>query len=136
MSGSKVYSVKQTPKFERSLRELIRSAFPKSDPPERLMHGLGVIFDLLQSDPRHEAFCRPEPAKHLGVPAGCELWKVRFDLPGVRGALGAARFVYLICEERREVILVWAYSHKQFAKRPPHKDMKKAIREIAKLFDG
>jgi len=134
VSGSKAYSVKRTPKFERTLRELIRSAYPKSDPPEKLVRALSLTFDLLQSDPRIEPLCRREPSKGLDVPSGCELWKMRFDLPGTRGSLQAARFIYLLCETKRLVVLVWAYSHKQFEGRPPHRDLKKALKAIAEML--
>ncbi len=136
MRGSRNYSIRRTPKFEQTLKQLLKSAYPKSKPSKELIDGLYLVLEVLSTDPRFESLCRREPSKHLNIPPGCELWKVAFDLPGVRGALQAARIIYLICEARREVILVWAYSHKQFEGRPPHRDLKKALKVIAEMLDA
>ena len=49
--------------------------------------------------------------------------------------MSMGRIIFLLCEEAKTVILLWAYSHKQFSKRPPHADLRRAILDILDLLE-
>lgn len=51
-------------------------------------------------------------------------------MPQLRGAAGQGRLIYLLNTTRKEVTLVWIYTHAEFEKRPPDKSLKRLLREI------
>jgi hypothetical protein len=63
------------------------------------------------------------------------LYKAYFPADGLRGAASAARLLYLVNPGQRQIVLVWIYTHKQYAKRPPEKDIDWALR-VAMAMEG
>lgn len=61
---------------------------------------------------------------------GFELWKLHFDMPRLRGAAGEGRLIYLIDQQRRIVYPVWIYTHDEFAKRPPEREMRRLLKSV------
>jgi len=53
-------------------------------------------------------------------------------MPGLEGASGLGRLLYIVDEQRKKVHLVWVYTHHEFSKQPPTKDIKKAAKEIVR----
>lgn len=63
---------------------------------------------------------------------GWELWKATFDMPGLHGQARHGRMIYLFNVHDRLAIPILVYTHAEFAKRPPEKDLKRLLKEHAK----
>ena len=63
-----------------------------------------------------------------------EFRKLRFAIPDLRGASGQGRLMYLINSTQHKIILVWIYTHEEFAGRPDDKSLKVSLQDaIASL---
>ena len=51
-------------------------------------------------------------------------------MPQLRGAAGQGRLIYLLEFTKKEVIIIWIYTHAEFEKRPPDKNLKRLLLEI------
>ena len=81
----------------------------------------------LESDPfAHEE--EPWPGPPPGP--GCELRKARFWMHRIRGPARAGRLVYLVNIQKREVVLVWLYTHAEFQQRPADVDLQQALNRL------
>lgn len=95
---------------------------------EDLLEG---FLEQMRSSPRvPDTVGHPEPWPRGVAQEGFELWKMHFAMPGIRGAAGEGRLVYLISEENRAVYLVWIYTHDEFSKRPPEKEMGRLLKSV------
>jgi hypothetical protein len=66
---------------------------------------------------------------------GLELWKLEFKMPQLRGAAEQGRLIYLLDFRKKEVVLVWIYTHAEFEKRPPDKNLKHLFIEIMDNYE-
>lgn len=66
----------------------------------------------------------------LRLPEGWEFRKYYFDMPSLRGASGQGRLMYLVNRSLTLIELVWIYTHNEFEKRPPDKNLKQLIQEL------
>jgi hypothetical protein len=82
-----------------------------------------LIEDQYPTNSRYE----PLPRKmHL-----LEGWTFhKLEMRFSQGASGQIRLMYLVNTTVCIIILVWIYSHEQFAKRPADPDLKSIIKEI------
>ncbi|MBZ8181583.1 hypothetical protein [Oscillatoria salina] len=51
-------------------------------------------------------------------------------MPNLQGASEQGRLIYLVNQNERMIVLVWIYTHEEFAKRPPDKTLKQILQEI------
>ncbi|TAF36574.1 MAG: hypothetical protein EAZ69_09995 [Oscillatoriales cyanobacterium] len=126
MNGSEQFQIKLSKNFERTQQKLIRDRYRKNQT------GLVKFVELIQKflriltvDPRP----RP-PLGHLeqwpkqwpkgSSREGLELWKLEFKMPQLT---------------KKEVVLIWIYTHAEFEKRPPDKNLKHLLLEIMDNYE-
>ena len=115
-------------KFERSIKLLKKSYKSKQD----AQTFVAVVTNIVQGlviEPR------PENSRLETWPSNLrsddqEFRKLVFILPGRKGASGEGRLMYLIDDARQIIHLVWIYTHEEFKKRPPDKDLKGIMQEL------
>lgn len=132
MTGSGGYQTRPLSNFETSYKKLVKKHYRKNrqagEAFAKLVEG---FLRLLRSAPRPpEAFGHLEPWPGRAAREGFELWKLDFDMPGLRGAAGEGRLIYLVEEKERTVHIVWIYTHGEFEKRPPEKELGRLLREV------
>lgn len=75
-----------------------------------------------------------EPAPHHSLEEGQELWKVRFKIPGHRGAREQCRIIYIYHGKEDWVLPLIIYTHAEFAGRPPDKQLAQLIKDVDEWF--
>ncbi len=130
MTGSDVYQTKPLSNFETSYRKLVKKHYRKNHQArEEFIDLVGGFLRLMRSSPRlPHAVGHLEPWPPGTAEKGFELWKMHFDMPGIKGAAGEGRLVYLIAEEERIVYPIWIYTHDEFDKRPPEREMGRLLK--------
>lgn len=115
-------------KFERSVKLLKKSYKSKQD----AQTFVAVVTNIVQG-----LVIEPRPGSSRLEPWPSNLWsddrefrKLVFILPGRKGASGEGRLMYLIDDARQIIHLVWIYTHEEFKKRPPDKDLKGIMQEL------
>ncbi len=78
----------------------------------------------------------PEPYPKGSSREGYELWKLKFKMPQLRGAAEQGRLIYLLDVRQQEVILIWIYTHAEFEKRPPERDLKRLLLDLIESPPG
>ena len=137
MNGSEQFHIKLSKNFDKTQQKLIRDRYRKNQA------GLVKFVELIQKflrilsiDPRP----RP-PLGHLekcpkgSSREGLELWKLEFKMPQLRGAAEQGRLIYLLDITKKEVVLLWIYTHAEFEKRPPDKNLKHLLLEIMDNYE-
>ncbi|MEM9121024.1 MAG: type II toxin-antitoxin system RelE/ParE family toxin [Cyanobacteria bacterium P01_F01_bin.56] len=128
-NGSPRYRVIPSDKFARALKTLKKSYKSKREA-QAFADAIGDIVDNLIDQPRPDSSrLEPWPA-NLASPNDWEFRKLVFPIPARKGASGEGRLMYLVNDQRLLVRLVWLYTHEEFKKRPPEKDLKTLMREL------
>lgn len=129
MTGSPTYHVDPTEKFERSFTALTRRYRKNPSGLAAFEALLKETVEHLSRDPRPR-LARPEPWPKGEHVQGCELRKISFHLPGLRGAVREGRLIYLVDDTTNPpvVALLWIYTHEDFKKRPPDSEIRNVIR--------
>jgi len=126
MTGLIPYLLEKSPNFERSFKKLVKSY--KSDSQKQQ-------FILVISERLEELTINPYPpqARAEPLPSGFKLsedWQFyKLVIVIAKGASGQIRIMYLVDEINRIIKPIWIYTHQQFIKRPPDKDIKDVINE-------
>ncbi|MBW4513707.1 MAG: type II toxin-antitoxin system RelE/ParE family toxin [Timaviella obliquedivisa GSE-PSE-MK23-08B] len=122
MAGLPPFSIESTDSFQRSFKKLEKVYRRKF---LGMVEGIleGMIEDPYPLSSRQE----PLPSK-IQLPDGWTFHKLEFRIS--KGASGQLRLMYLVNSSTYVIRLLWIYSHEQFSKRPPDKDLKDVIREI------
>lgn len=133
MSDSTNYQTKLSETFEKSYQKLIKAHYPNKESQDKaeLDDALETIISALSNDPTVSPYVGHwEPWPHGTAAQGFELWKLHLSMPGLGGASQRGRILYLVNQNERAVHLLWIYTHQQYSKRPPDKELKKAIKEL------
>lgn len=129
MSGSAKFQIARSDRFERSLEQLLRNHYRKDRKNrESFQEALSKIVEELSLGVTPRG-ARPEPWPHGSHDPDLQFMKLRFDLPGLRGAAGQGRLMYLVSPEEQVVVLLWIYTHAEFGGRPPDKDLAQLLAE-------
>jgi mRNA-degrading endonuclease RelE of RelBE toxin-antitoxin system len=121
VTGSTHFSIEKTANFERSFKKLAKAQ--------------GQAFVDLVAGALEELIVNPYPLKareeplpgRLQLPVGWTFHKLEIRVG--KGASGQVRLMYLVNESEAMIKPLWIYSHEQFAKRPPDKDLNNVIQE-------
>lgn len=122
MTGLTPCSIEQSDNFKRSFKKLAKA--------------LGgnfvdivaqVLVDLTENQYPTNSRQEPLPGK-IRLPEGWTFHKLEFRVS--KGAAGQIRLMYLVNPNTCTIIPIWIYSHEQFVKRPPDKDLKSIMKEI------
>jgi len=136
MSGSKKWTIKATEDFERSLKDLLKNYY-KKDPKGKTEFKLllkSFIEQLRTTTLPKTSLLETKREKAPSKSLGSEqlLAKLYFKLPRLRGSAGEGRIIYLIDSEKKEIKLLYIYTHKQYSTRPPDKLLKDLIKQNGK----
>lgn len=121
MAGLPPFSIENTDHFKRSFKKL-----------EKFHRGkfTEIVADILErliEDP-YPLSSRQEPLpSKIQLLNGWTFHKLEFKIS--KGASGQLRLMYLVNASTCVIRLLWIYSHEQFSKRPPDKDLKDVIQE-------
>ena len=121
MTGSPPFLLENNEKFARTFRKLAKSkAYGKT-----LVDTITPILESLRYNPYpRQARDEPLPGK-TSLPEEWTLHKLEIWLG--KGASGQVRLIYRVNETERVIRPIWIYSHEQFKKRPPDKELADAI---------
>jgi mRNA-degrading endonuclease YafQ of YafQ-DinJ toxin-antitoxin module len=122
------YNIVLSGKFERAIKALKKSYKSKQDGKTFA----GVVANIVQGltiDPR-PGDSRLEPWPSNLRSDTWEFRKLVFTLPGRKGASAQGRLMYLVSDSLKLLQLVWIYTHEEFQKRPPDKDLKGIMQEL------
>lgn len=135
MTGSPKFLRVPTRNFERSLRRLIKR-YKGSREKQAFIVFISQLVDELCNEPHpsNSAF-EPIPGK-MALSEELEFRKLRFAIPGLRGASGQGRLMYLINSTQHKIILVWIYTHEEFEGRPDDKSLKVALQDAIASLGG
>jgi hypothetical protein len=134
MTGLPKFSKVPTRNFERWLKRLIKY-YKGSREKQAFIAFVFQLVDELCDEPRpSNSALEPIPGKM--TLEELEFRKLRFTMPGLRGASGQGRLMYLIDSTESKIILVWIYTHKEFEGRPDDKSLKISLHDaIASLTE-
>lgn len=128
MTGSPKFLKVPARNFERSLRRLIKR-YKGSREKQAFIVFISQLVDELCDEP-HSSNSAPEPIPgKMPLQEELEFRKLRFAMPGLRGASGQGRLMYLINSTQRKIILVWIYTHEEFEGRPDDKSLKVSLQD-------
>ncbi len=138
MNDSGKFQIKLLANFEKTQQKLLRDRYRKNPTGKAEFVALIEKFiKILSIEPR----IRP-PLGHLEkCPKGAsrdgwELWKLEFKMPQIpSGEAGQGRLIYLINFIEKKVGLIWIYTHAEFEKRPPDKNLKYLLLEIMDNYE-
>lgn len=120
--GCSHYSINETEKFLRSFKTLAK----KHKRNNAFIPCVTAEIDKLRTNPKIAQ--EPLPAKLFRImPPDLGFFKSRFSVSN--GTSGQIRLMYLVDDIHCNVILLWIYSHEDFAKRPPDKDLTTLIKQ-------
>ena len=125
--NSMTYKVIPSAKFTRNLKAL-KKQYKSKRAAHSLITCIGDIVEALTSQPQPDG-SRLEPWPNIHYP-DWEFRKLIFPVPERSGASGEGRLMYLVNQQRLLILLVWLYTHEDFKKRPPEKDLKTLMREL------
>lgn len=133
MASSDNFQTKRLDNFNRSYSEVIKTHYRQNrQDKEKFERQVADYIDNLRKSPRP-----PRPAGHTEpwpngtFREGWELWKLEFDMPGLKGQAKHGRLIYIIDTQRSIVYLLWIYTHKKFAGRPPEASLRQLLNEAA-----
>lgn len=121
MTGSTRFSIEKTDHFQQSFKKLAKVQ--------------GQAFLELVANALEELIVNPYPLKARAEPLSGKMqllegWTFhKLEIWTGKGASGQIRLMYLVSESEAKVKPLWIYSHEQFAKRPPDKDLKSIIQK-------
>lgn len=122
MTGSPLFSLEVSDSFKRSLKKLSKAYKGK------FVETVTKTLERLIVNPYPpEASDEPLPSR-MKLLDGWSFHKLRFKIG--KGASGLIRLMYLVNDEERRIKPLWIYSHEQFEKRPPDRDLAKVLKEI------
>lgn len=135
MSGASNFAIRYAAKYETTYSKIFRTHYRQSqedaDEFERL---LDEIEEALVEDPLlHNATQMPWPRGTSR--AGCELYKLKFAMPGLRGASKLGRLLYLVDRTNREIYFLWIYTHQEHKKQPRDKEFKQVLHSVFRHFN-
>jgi len=138
VNDSGKFRIKLLTNFEKTQQKLLRDRYRKNPQGKAAFVALIEKFiKILSVEPRP----RP-PLGHLeqwpkGTSRdGWELWKLEFKMPQISsGEAGQGRLIYLINCIEKKVGFIWIYTHAEFEKRPPDKNLKLLLLEIMDNYE-
>jgi hypothetical protein len=132
VNGSEQFHIKLSNNFERTQQKLIRDRYRKNQAGlVKFVELIEKFIKFLSLDPRlGPPLGHLEPWPQGSSRDGLELWKLEFKMPQLRGAAEQGRLIYLLDITKKEVVLLWIYTHAEFEKRPPDNNLKRLLREI------
>ena len=132
MATTENYTVIERDRYKSSYDKLLKKHYKRNKKARNEFEELVDTFkDALKVNPFDVGIPSPE-----GFPEGARTENLLFmkkrwkRLPGLSGASRFGRLIFIIHEPSKTVFLDWIYTHQEFEKRPPEKDLIKDINSI------
>lgn len=137
MNGSEQFQIKLSNNFERTQQKLSRDRYRKNQAGlVKFIELIEKFLKILSVDPRpRPPLGHLEPWPKGSSREGLELWKLEFKMPQLRGSAEQGRLIYLLDITKKEVVLLWIYTHAEFEKRPPDNNLKHLLLEIMDNYE-
>lgn len=125
-----MFRINPSDKFKRSYKELLKRHYKGEKAKKVFQDCIAQIIKNLSSNPlMPNSFAEGWPGS-LSKPEEWEFRKYYFDMPNLRGAAGEGRLMYLVDRTQSVIELAWIYTHSEFPKRPPDKNLKQLLAEL------
>lgn len=136
MSDVGDFGIKYSIKFESTYKRILRAHYRhRPDDAEAFEELFDTLEEVLAVD--------PYPPVSVGVPwpgkfgrSDWDLCKCKFQMPGLGGASGEGRLLYLVDQQAKVVCLLWVYTHEEHRIQPPTKELRQVVREAARYIMG
>jgi hypothetical protein len=118
--------------FEVTKQRLIKQFYRKSSRQvDALEAKLEGVYDYLamHADANSNAFANYGWPAGMFLP-GLTLRRYRFALPGLNGAAGQGRLMYVLDGQSGTATAIWLYNHAQYAKRPPDDEIRREVNRL------
>lgn len=119
------WRIEHLPSGERSLKRFLKRF--KGQQKETQFDYYYTLIDGLRESGIHPLASQEPLPGSVSLPQLVELWKIRFKIPNLSGSLSRLRIIYLRNIEKRMVLIVYVYTHKDYEKRPSDKVLAKLI---------
>jgi mRNA-degrading endonuclease YafQ of YafQ-DinJ toxin-antitoxin module len=130
VTGLPTFRIKPSDKFKRSYKELLKRYYKGEKSKQGFIEFVAqVVTNLSDNAYLDSSFAEGMPG-NLRLPENWEFRKYYFDMPSLRGASGQGRLMYLVNRNQNVIELVWIYTHSEFEKRPPDKNLKQLMQEL------
>ena len=131
MSATPPFEVRTGRKFARDRESLRKKHYRKlPDQYRELDQHVEQVLDALQFDPYLNGYGEPEAFPNRQALPGWQLIKHRFPMPGLRGNASLGRIIYFFNEEEGVVLVSQLYTHAEYPKRPPAKELMAAFKAL------
>lgn len=132
MTNSNVYQIRLTQNFDITYCKLLRTHYKKDSKFKKEFEQLIVeITDKLESNPYSNTLSRTEPFPKNCANQYIELRKIRWKkLPGLQSLASMGRLIFLVIKPSKTIYFLWIYTHEEYPKRPPDKDLKRLVLDI------
>jgi mRNA-degrading endonuclease YafQ of YafQ-DinJ toxin-antitoxin module len=125
-----VFRINPSDKFKRSYKELLKRHYKGEKAKKVFQDFVAQIIKNLSSNPfLPDSFAEKLPGS-LSKPEEWEFRKYYFDMPNLQGAARQGRLMYLVDRTQSVIKLTWIYTHSEFPKRPPDKNLKQLLAEL------
>jgi mRNA-degrading endonuclease RelE of RelBE toxin-antitoxin system len=124
VTGSNRFSIKKSPKFQRSFK-----VCAKKHGKDFLDWIIRIVEDLAENP-------YPKDSRQESAPKKAQLGDWTFHklaLSFAKGDSGQIRLMYIVNPVSYQISLVWIYTHKDIAKRPRDRDITSALKECLYL---
>jgi len=133
-NGCKNYQVKNLHKFETTYKDLLKNHYRKNQQDRSLFENMfSSYLENLENDPCSKEVSDKESFPNGTAEQGYFLRKKRWrNLPGLRGTARFGRLIFLVCDPKKVVYLIWIYTHADHSdqkSRPSDKDLAALISE-------
>jgi hypothetical protein len=124
------YKLDLTPNFRSWVTRLKKAHYRKRLREQAAFDGiLASYYDQFEKAPHSVPSAWPEGWPNTAHDGRFKFYKADFKMPGLSGAAGQGRIMWLVCDETTTVHVIWVYTHAEFGKRPPDKDLRRALKE-------
>lgn len=125
-----MFRINPSDKFKRSYKELLKRHYKGEKAKKVFQDFVAQIIKNLSSNPfLPDSFAEKFPGS-LSKPEEWEFRKYYFDMPNLQGAARQGRLMYLVDRTQSVIKLTWIYTHSEFPKRPPDKNLKQLLAEL------
>jgi hypothetical protein len=134
VDGCKNYQIKRLNKFETTYKALLKNHYHKNRQDLILFEKMFQSYLAnLENDPCSKEFSDEEQFPNGTAEQGYFLRKKRWrNLPGLRGVARFGRLIFLVCNPKKVVYLMWIYTHADHSDKdsgPPDKALRVLISE-------
>ncbi len=130
MAGLPTFRIKPSDKFKRSYKELLKRYYKGEKSKQGFIEFITQIVTNLSDNPYLDSSFAEGIPGSLRISENWELRIVLFLHAFLTWRFRACWLMYLVNRNQNVIELVWIYTHSEFEKRPPHKNLKQLIQKL------